>query len=109
MRSVLNAVILNGQTMSAAVDCGLAGSLAGLIAPAGFSTADITVQGSIDGETYYPLYDEVGTAVGATAVVASTMRAVNPVAALPARFVKLVSSVAVGADTTLQVIARQFV
>lgn len=109
MRSVLNAVILNGQTVSAAVDCGLTGSMAGLIAPAGFSTADITVQGSMDDVTYYPLLDEAGTAVGATGVAASTMRAVNPVAALPARYVKLVSSVAVGADTTLQVIARQFV
>ena len=60
------AKIAAGQAVSQALSSG-GGWLAGIQMPAVWTTADITLQGSIDGVTFYDVHDSAGNEVTITA------------------------------------------
>jgi hypothetical protein len=67
--------ISNGTALSPAVLA--AGKLTGIQMPAAWTAADITFQGSVDGVTFYDMFDSTGTEVDLT-VAASRYVAINP-------------------------------
>lgn len=56
----VTATILNGASLSAAVDMG-GRALVGILMPAAWTAAGITLQGSADGTTYADVYIAAGT------------------------------------------------
>lgn len=67
------AVIASGASLSGGVDFGT-GRLCGLIMPSGWTSADITFQGSADGVNYSDLWDlSIERSIGATYAVANRM------------------------------------
>ncbi|MCP5362084.1 MAG: hypothetical protein H6908_05580 [Hyphomicrobiales bacterium] len=97
--------IASGQTTSDAVD--LRGTtLIAIQMPGSWTSADISFQASIDGSTFYDVYDSQGVAV-TYAAGASQLISVHNVAAMAGlRYLKLVSSAAQGADRSLTLISR---
>lgn len=69
-------------------------SLVGVIAPAGFTTADLTFQFSLDNSTFITAKNAAGTAITVTSLAASEWRALDPTDFLGAKYLKVVSSVA---------------
>ena len=60
--SNLSATIANAASLSNATD--ISGtSLVGYIMPAAWTSADITLQASVDGTNFYDLYDEFGNEI----------------------------------------------
>jgi hypothetical protein len=55
----VSTTIARGTSISAYVVCGGL-HLSGIIMPSAWTPADITFQGSIDGENYYNIYDAAG-------------------------------------------------
>lgn len=86
------ASIAAGATESDALDLG-GGRLMGLIVPANWVAADITFKVSLDGTTYFTLYDNSDTAY---TVQAGSQRAIQlPLQDFtPWQFIKIVSSAA---------------
>jgi hypothetical protein len=65
----LDCVIASGGSLSAAVDL-FGYSLVGLIMPAEWTTANITMQNSLDGTTFNNVYDYLGAEYTANAAAA---------------------------------------
>lgn len=69
------AAIVSGAAVSAAINIiglGLVG--AGVLVPAGWTAADIAFEVSVDGLTWYPVYDETGTRVKVSGISTSESR-----------------------------------
>ena len=71
--SQLTATIANGASLSDAIDLG-GTSLTGLLLPATWTTADITVQASVDGNAFVNVYNDLG---GETLIKAAASRLVT--------------------------------
>lgn len=82
--------------------------LVGLIVAAGFTTADITLNGSIDGVTFYPIFDQTGTQIKIVAGQASRGYSFNSAAIVWPRFVQFVTSVAQAGGAVLTAITKDF-
>lgn len=54
------ATIANGASLSGVVGLGAEVSIAVIIMPAAWTAADLTFQGSIDGTTFYDVYNDAG-------------------------------------------------
>lgn len=78
MAKKTTATIANGASLSGAIDMnrirssaeGMGGHgihLAAIQMPSAWTAANITFQGSVDGSTYYDLYDQYGTEILVTA------------------------------------------
>lgn len=84
--------------------------LVGLIVPAGWLAASVTLQGSVDGATWYNVYDDTGTEV-TLAVAASRFVALAPATFAAFPYVRLRSGTAAlpvnqTGSPTLTLIAR---
>lgn len=100
------ATIANGQTTSDAVNCGDKPPVM-LRMPAAFTGTSLTFQGSQDGVTFQEI-DAGGSAYSVT-VAASKDIALDPLKFGGARFIKLVSGSAEGADRAVIVVcSREF-
>jgi len=104
------ATILSGASLSSAVDT-LGLVPVAIIMPAAWTAANITLQASYDGSTYYDVYDLYGTEV---LITASTSRYIilEPDVFYAVRMVKLRSGttgtpVNQGADRVLTVICKE--
>lgn len=67
--SIPAVLIANGASLSAAFEVG-AGELVGIIVPSGWTAANLSFQASVDGTTFFNLYDNEGAEI--TAVVPVT-------------------------------------
>ncbi len=104
-----NATIAINTSLSGAVD--ITGcTVAGIIMSAGWDTASITAQASVDGTNFYNLYDEFATEVTVSAAASRFIR-LSPADWWGVRYVKLrsgTSGTAVNqtAARTLKVVCR---
>ena len=91
-RTALTATIANGASVSNAVDVRDA-SLLGFFAPAAWTAAALQFEASADGSTnWVPITDSAGSAVGSfSALTALYAYALDPVAMLPWRYIRLLS------------------
>lgn len=89
------ATIANGASLSGAVYLGEK-TLLGLVMPAAWTAAVITLSVSLDGTTYVDAYDSTGTETSYT-VAASRYIALNPANLVGVRYVKLRSGTAASA------------
>jgi len=103
IRSEVTAVIASAGTVSGAVDMVGTGVVA-IQLPAAMTGGSISFQASADNVTFSPVYDDTGLVAVTTAA--------NQYVTLPAsitksaRYVKLVSDTAEGAERTIKLIAR---
>lgn len=101
--------IASGQSLSAAID--LAGTtMLGLLMPASWTTANLTLQASADGVTFADVYTEAGSEKTLTAA-ASRFILLEPADFTGVRFLKLrsgTSAAAVnqGADRSITLLSR---
>jgi hypothetical protein len=108
-QAVADCVISNGQSLSAAVDLGVA-RLVGLSIPATFEPATVTFQASYDGATFNNVYDSSG--VEKTIAVGASRRVIlSPADFYGVRYIKLrggtaASPTVVAADRTVKLIAE---
>ena len=96
--------ILNGETVSTAVD--LIGVVpVALLTPSALTSASITLQGSVDGTTYYPIYNTIGTQLSVTI---GTTRHIGllPQDFVGFRYIKIVASGAEAADRAFKFVVR---
>ena len=112
MRSVQTATIANNESLSDAIDLADS-SLVGIIMPAAWTAAGLHIAGSVDGISYYPLFDTAGNELGITTAVAAYMYSFDPGLAVPPKYIKLRSGTAgtpvnQGAARTFSVISRRF-
>lgn len=110
--AVKNAVIANGASLSAAVDCEGAPPVA-IVMPAAWTAADLTFQVSADGSTYSNLYDENASTRTETTLKAAAADIIrlDPAKWGWVRYLKIRSGTAgsavnQAAERTLQVICR---
>jgi hypothetical protein len=102
--------ILNGASLSDAADLrGL--PLVGVVLPAGYDTADLTFQGSADGDSFADLYDRAGNELKLTGAAASRYYVLAPGVLPGLRYIKVRSGtagtpVAQTSDVVLTLIAR---
>jgi hypothetical protein len=102
-------IIANGESLSGSV--GLGGStMVGIVMPATWTAANLTVQASHDGATYNNLYDDLGTEVTVTAA-ASRYIALDPSVFAGIRYLKVRSgtsgsAVNQGGDRTITLVTR---
>lgn len=99
LRNDLTATITSGQTKSAAVHA-LGGSIVAIETPAALTGTALSFEGSRDGSTYVPLYDETNTALSVT-VGTSRGYAIPPYWFKGWTFIKVVSNAAEGADRSI--------
>ena len=97
--------ISSGQTASSSVDL-LGRGLVGMILPAAFTGATITFQMSTDNSTFYAIYNTSNTQLSAT-VTQGRAYFFTPGDFIAARYLKLVSGSAEGADRTITLIMRE--
>jgi hypothetical protein len=92
------AKIASGATLSDAIQC-YQGTLLTLETPAALTSATINFQGSLDGVTYVPIYDNTNTRVSLT-VTTNQARGYNltPSVFVGWPYIKLEASGAEGAD-----------
>lgn len=100
----------NGTSLSAAVDLGGL-TLVGVLVPATWTAAGLSLQGSPDGLTYGKLVDQTGTEVTAAGLAGGEFVALDPNKLMAARFVKLRSGtngtpVNQGADRVVRLLGR---
>lgn len=89
----LTVTIANGQSLSDAADLkGL--PLVGVILPAGYDTADLSFQGSMDGSTFANIYGRDGTELSLTGAAASRYYLLPPSVVPGFRHVKVRSGLA---------------
>jgi len=100
-----SATILSGQQNSSGVLIG-GMTLCGIIMPAAWTAASLTLQMSIDnGATWTDVFDNDGTPISLT-VAASRYVKLNPADFAGINFVRLVSSVNQAADRSIVIVAR---
>ncbi len=108
-RTVL-ATIASGASLSGAVAFG-DGVLAGILMPAAWTAAALTFEGSVDGATFKPLHDDVGTEIQFT-VDADRIVIVAPYDFSALRFLKVRSGTSAAAvnqaaERVLTLLVRQ--
>ena len=90
----IDAVVGTSAAASTTIDCGdMAAALVHILGVT--ASATLTVMGSVDGQTFFPLFDASGAAVTLT-VPAEGGSVPVPDAAFPLRVMKLTSSVGLG-------------
>lgn len=102
--------IANGQTVSGAVDLGNE-RLAGILMPAAWTAADISFSASVDGTNFFTLTDAASATISITAPGAGkllTLTGELREAFLAVRWIKIVSSVAQGAQRVVTLVTRSF-
>jgi len=111
-RTSQTATIANGESVSAPIDLANT-ALLGLIMPAAWTAAALTVEVSVDDSTWTGLaYDDLGTQCNVIASpVASSAYALNMVGLLPYRYVRLRSGTTAtpvnqGAERIVTVVTR---
>ena len=107
-----NVTITAGQSVSSAIGLNSRekGNVVGFATDVAWDPQAMTFQGSFDGVTWRNLYSD-GIEVNLAAVPANSMQAVDPLAFLPARYVRIRSGtaavpVAQAAATTITVVTR---
>lgn len=63
------------------------------VIPTTWTSSDLTLTGSVDNVTFYPLYDSTGTQIKFTSAAQSNAYALNPASTAWARYLKVVTSV----------------
>ena len=81
-------------------------SIVAVVTAAGFTTADLTFQFSLDGTTYIAAKNAAGTAITLSSVAASDWRAVDPTDFLSAKYLKVVASAAQSSGDTITLVIR---
>jgi len=103
-RIVQSLVIAAGETVSDNVDV-RGDTLVGIVFPDNWTDADLSFQVSYDdGETWHTVYNQTGTLVKVTGIVAGAMHAVPAASLMSISSFRLVSSVAQSEDVTLDLI-----
>ncbi len=102
--------IASGASLSGAVQLG-DGVLAGILMPAAWTAAALTFEGSMDGSTFKPIYDDVGVEIQFT-VDADRVVIVAPYDFSALKFMKvrsgtLAAGVNQAAERILQLLMRQ--
>ncbi len=98
--------ILNGQQTSSAIQC-RGTSLVGVIVPAAWTIADITIQVSLDGKTFFDWRDyETGNPLIIVASAVNAAYRTLPVDFAGAEHLKLISSVVQASDVNLTCMLR---
>jgi hypothetical protein len=103
-RKVKNAVIANDETKSSAVETGVDASVVAIVTPSSLTGTSFTFEGSVDGSTYVPLYNE-GTSYSVD-VGTSRYVALDPAVLCGLQFIKIVSGSSEAAERTIQVVLR---
>lgn len=103
--------IADGQTVSDAILLSdtygqSVESLVAVVTAAGFTTADLTFQFSLDGTTYIAAKNAAGTAITLSSVAASDWRAVDPTDFLSAKYLKVVASASQSSGDTITLVIR---
>lgn len=103
--------IPNGTALSATVDMGFL-TLVGILLPAAWTSAGLTLLVSGDGVTYGNLFDSTGTEFAAAAVAAGTYVRISPNDTFGARFIQVRSGTSAvpvnqGADRSLTLVGRE--
>ena len=101
MATTTTCTIPNGQTVSDPI--AVHSSLIGIVMPAAFTGTAISFQGSADGVTYQPVYNDSGSLAS---VVVAASRAIGldafALALAPWAYIKLVSNAAEAAVRAIQ-------
>lgn len=97
--------ISNGGTVSNGIQLGVGRTVLALVTPAALTGTALSFQASVDGSTYNTVTDE-GSAYSVTAA-ASRFISIKPALLAGARFVKVVSGSAEGADRTIIVVSGE--
>ena len=95
---VVNATIAASGSLSSAVNLG-GGTLAGVIMPSAWTTANITLVGSPDGVTYYDLYDIYGSEITIVGTAWKLIPTGDVVSYLPISHLKIRSGTGASAVT----------
>ena len=111
MQNIRTADVLIDQSedddLSAACpDLETLGKLVAVITDAAWDTQDMTFEGTVDGVTFFPIYDE-GTLYTIAGVVASSYNKVDPTVFFGCTAIKVASAVGQGDDTTITMIFWQ--
>ncbi len=111
-RFIVNATIPSGASVSNALDCNNR-AITGFIAPAGWTTAALTIEASVNGtEWVTELFDSTSNPAGSfAAITASAGYAVDLASLVPWQYVRLrsgtsASPVNQGADRVFKVVQR---
>lgn len=109
--SIPAVLIANGTSLSALIEIG-AGELVGIIVPNGWTAANLSFQGSVDGTNFFNLYDNFGAEIGVTVpVLTGCFLAWDPSVKAPIylkiRSGTLGTPVNQGADRTLTAVIRK--
>lgn len=107
---VQNVIIANGATTSGALALPKTYYLAGIMKDTSLDTSTaITFTVSMDGVTYYTLYDDAGNQVSVTCQAATAEALVlDQTLFYPWQYIKAVVADAQTGDTTLQLVLRQY-
>lgn len=87
--------IASGSSLSGAIEIGNA-VVAGIQMPSGWDAAALSFQGSMDGSTYYDMYDNTG-AERSISVAASRVITFDPTMFLGVKFIKVRSGLTAAA------------
>ena len=101
----LSATIANGASLSGAVAISYLTPLH-IVIPAGFDGSAITFQGSVDGTTYYNLYDESGTEVNFPAGASRIIKVTNIAYFYGLEYIKIRSGTAASAMWLYRIISH---
>ena len=104
--TVVNVTIANGATTSDAASLTSGSTPVAIITPSSLTGTAFTLQASIDGATYYPVYDITGSAYSVP-VGTSRYIALPPGDLAGVRYLKVVSGSTEAADRTIGIVARQ--
>lgn len=79
-------------------------ALCGLVIPAGMTSTSITFQASVDGTTFYDVYDSTNTQISVTIDSSAKIIKLDPADFVGLEYLKLVTGSAEGADRTIGLI-----
>lgn len=82
-------------------------SLVGIICAAGFATANLTFQASVDGTNYYTMYNAAGAVVTVFSAAASEWIALDPADFAGVPYLKVVSSATQSGGDVLTLVTRR--
>ena len=105
LEKVHTVTIANGATVSSELRVGYRTSVVAIVTPAALTGTAVTFQGSVDGSTFVPVYNEATQ----YSVNVSTSRyvALNRSVLSGLQSLKIVSGSAEAADRTIQVILKE--
>lgn len=105
LEKVHTVTIANGQTVSSELRTGYRTSVVAIITPAALTGTAVTFQGSVDGSTFVPVYNE-GTQYSVN-VGTSRYVALNNALLGGVQSIKVVSGSAEAAERTIQVVLKE--